>query len=269
MDAAHEGSLADVLAAAMEDDEAVVACVSAAALVAVVDAVEVADRSSPVRVLAPAGAVRVIDRDQVVAARLADLDAAGALSVRTGDPGDETVVVAGDRAVAVLTAVPDDALGVPTDDADAVEAVRAGIERRWADGDPYRPEIPAHSSLVASIGETFDDATGTDLDAALALPAVRGLEADFDLVELLVLLTARHRHQLYELTQWGSDTGVASVGTFSQAKRRLEELGLVDTETVHSGSVGRPRQRLVLGDESMAEMEVEEFLDTARRTLDA
>ncbi|WP_255198394.1 transcriptional regulator TbsP domain-containing protein [Halorarius litoreus] len=269
METAHVGSLVDVLSAVTsESDDVAVVCAAPSTLVAVVDAVEGTTRERPVRVLAPAAALRIIDRDHVTAARLADLVATDALAVRTEDTDDgEPLVLTDERAVSLLTDLPAETVGVATDDADAVTAVTEGFDARWDAADEYARESPTYSELVASIAEAFDEATAADLEAAIATPGVRGLEDNLDLVDLLVLLTARHRHQLYELTNWGSEVGVASVGTFSQAKRRMEDIGLIDTETVHSGDVGRPRQRLVIGNEDLVDASVEELVAAAQSVL--
>lgn len=269
METALRGTLADVFSAVVEEPGAAsVVCVDPSAVVAVVDALEGTARDDPVRVLAPADALRVVDRDHVTAARLSDLVAAESVRVRvTAASVGETVLVTDDRVVCVLTDLPTETLGVATEDADAVAAVREGFDARWAAAEDYERDSPTYSELVSSMRERFGEATASDLEAAVASPGVRGLEDNVDLVDLLVLLAARHRHQLYELTQWGSDAGVASVGTFSQSKRRLEDLGLVDTETVHSGDVGRPRQRLVVGAEELRDADVEELVAAARRVL--
>lgn len=269
MKTALGGSLADVVSTvAGESDDVAVVCVEPSTVVAVVDALEGSTPDPPVRVLAPAATLRVVDRDHVTAARLADLVDDGALDVRTEEmEGGEAVVVTGDRLVALLTDLPDETVGVVTDDADAVAAARDGFEARWDAATVYERESPTYSELVSSIREAFDEETADDLEAAIAAPGVRGLEDNVDLVDLLVLLAARHRHQLYGLTQWGSDAGVASVGTFSQSKRRLEDIGLVDTETVHSGDVGRPRQRLVIGNEDLADASVEDLVAAAQSVL--
>lgn len=55
--------------------------------------------------------------------------------------------------------------------------------------------------------------------------------------------------QLYELSEWTETTGLASRAMVSSRKRRLESASLVATEKVSTG-VGRPRQWLVLADDS-------------------
>lgn len=259
------------MASAVEsaDDDLATLCGGTPALLAVLDALE-GDAVSPhVRVLATDSAVRAVKRDHVASARFADRVASGTMTVRVlaDDRVAETVLVAEDFVVAAVTAFPEVAVGVPTADADVVDVCRRGFETLWEETDDYEPESLTYSELLASVREEFGEETAADLELAVQTPGVRGLRDNLDLVELLVLLAARHRHQLYELTQWGSDAGVASVGTFSQAKRRLEDIGLVGTETVHSGDVGRPRQRLVLAQEDLEDASVEDLVAAAQSVL--
>lgn len=251
------------------DDDLATLCGGTPALLAVLDALEGDDVSRQVRVLATDSAVREVKRDHVAAARFADRVAAGPMTVRVLDDDRvaETVLVADDFVVAVVSGLPDVVVGVPTSDDDVVDACRDGFETLWEETDDYEPESLTYSELLESVREEFGDETADDLELAVQTPGVRGLRDNLDLVDLLVLLAARHRHQLYELTQWGSDAGVASVGTFSQSKRRLEDIGLVGTETVHSGDVGRPRQRLVLAEADLQDASVADLVAAARSVL--
>jgi predicted transcriptional regulator len=73
---------------------------------------------------------------------------------------------------------------------------------------------------------------------------------------------------LYDLSKWGEDVGVASKATFSRVKTNLEEQGLLDTEKVPI-DVGRPRLRLLLGDERLREADPEELPSVVREMLAA
>lgn len=269
MQRAFRGSLAEVLTAVVGDaDDVALVCVDASTLVAVVDVLETVHTDQSVRVLAPAGTVRTVNRDHVAAARLAELAADDKLTLRTVETGAlETVVVTESSVVSLLFELTEDVLGVPTTDEDAVASVREAFGARWDAATAHEPDEPTYTALVSSFEAAFDADTAADLEAALEMPGVRGLDENLDLVELLVLIAARHRHQLYELTHWGSEAGVASVGTFSQAKRRLEDIGIVDTETVHSGDVGRPRQRVVIGEEALEDATAEELVEAAQSVL--
>src|SRR5699024_2222448 len=66
-------------------------------------------------------------------------------------------------------------------------------------------------------------------------------------VELCLLAGAAHEVMLYNLSNWGEEVGVASRATFSRTKIRLEDAEILATEKVPI-AVGRPRQRLLLGE---------------------
>ena len=61
---------------------------------------------------------------------------------------------------------------------------------------------------------------------------------------------------------------MASKATFSRTKTRLEERGLIETEKVPI-DVGRPRLRLLLGEERLREADAEELASVARELLAA
>ena len=88
-------------------------------------------------------------------------------------------------------------------------------------------------------------------------------ESELDEVGLSLLMAAEHGQLLYDISRWGEDTGVASKATFSRTKTRLEERGLIDTEKVPI-DVGRPRLRLLLGDERLREADAEELTSAAQ-----
>ena len=69
-----------------------------------------------------------------------------------------------------------------------------------------------------------------------------------DEVALTLLAAAAHEIQLYEISKWGEEVGLASKATFSRTKGRLEEQSVIATEKVPI-DVGRPRLRLRLGDQ--------------------
>ena len=56
---------------------------------------------------------------------------------------------------------------------------------------------------------------------------------------------------------------LASRATFSRKKTAFEEMGLIETEKV-SIDVGRPRQRLVLGDERLQGVDAGELMGVVR-----
>lgn len=264
------GSPTDIVAAVVEEttDEVAVTAPHAPTLVAVVEALSDASPSNSARVVTTERTVQTVTDEFVTASRLADL-AVGTLSVRVVDHErlTETALLTPDEVVAVLTELPTEALGVATAADAAVDDFRTRFESLWESALETSSEATPYSELVGSLREELDATVCDDFERAVDTSGVRGSNGNLDVVDLLVLLSARHGQELYELTQWGSAVGVASVGTFSQSKRRLEDIGIVETESVRSGDVGRPRQRLLVGHERLRGASVEELVAAAQSVL--
>jgi predicted transcriptional regulator len=81
-----------------------------------------------------------------------------------------------------------------------------------------------------------------------------------------LLAAAKHEELLYDISTWGEEVGMASKATFSRTKNQLEERGLIATEKVPI-DVGRPRQRLLLGDERLRGAAAAELASAAQSLL--
>jgi len=105
----------------------------------------------------------------------------------------------------------------------------------------------------------------TDFDRALS--AVEEYDgAPVDEVAAALLVAAKHDQLLYDISQWGEEVGLASKATFSRTKNRLEETDILDTNKVPI-DVGRPRLRLTLGPDGLAEATPEAVVETAADRL--
>jgi predicted transcriptional regulator len=103
----------------------------------------------------------------------------------------------------------------------------------------------------------------TDFRTVLESIESMGDDDELDEVEVNLLVAAKHEQLLYDISRWGEDAGVASKATFSRTKNHLEEKGLIETEKIPI-DVGRPRLRLLLGDERLREAEAEELASVAQ-----
>jgi hypothetical protein len=65
-----------------------------------------------------------------------------------------------------------------------------------------------------------------------SLEAARGGGEGLDEVTISLLVAAKNRELLYDISRWGEDIGLASKATFSRTKTRLEDNGLIETEKV-------------------------------------
>jgi hypothetical protein len=138
--------------------------------------------------------------------------------------------------------------GLVTDDEEFVASAREEWADEWDSAAEFSlrtpPRSTVHESLAAEIGEEVD----ADFKAMLdSVDTTRGEEA-LGVVYMSLLAAAKNEIQLYEISTWGEDSGVASRATFSRMKTQFEERGVITTEKIPI-DVGRPRLRLLLADE--------------------
>ena len=88
-------------------------------------------------------------------------------------------------------------------------------------------------------------------------------ESPLDEVAISLIVAAKNRVLLYDISKWGEDVGLASKATFSRTKTHLEDTGLIDTEKVPI-DVGRPRLRLRFADEDLHDASIDDLLERAR-----
>lgn len=224
------------------------------------------NRPSETRLLTTPQAAKRTKRNFVAATTLADLQATAGVELRTTDQPSlpEPAVVTEEAVFPVLRGVPCQTTAVRVADEPFHEKYRSGTDQRWDDATVYDIDTFRRSQFLDSLEGEFGGEFRQDFERALAAPSSRSDDDGVDPVDLLVLVAAKHGEQSYELNRWGESFGVASVGKFSQSKRRLEEIGLVETEKVRSNSVGRPRQRLVVGMEELADATPEQLVDAMR-----
>lgn len=129
--------------------------------------------------------------------------------------------------------------------------------------------MPGYIRLLDALEAEAGPAVRADLAAAFDAATADGdvlADGAVDELDAALLLGARNRAQLYELSERAETTRLASRATVSARKRRLESAGLLDTEKV-TADVGRPRQRLVLADGPPATAGVAAILGAARSVL--
>lgn len=118
---------------------------------------------------------------------------------------------------------------------------------RWEEHEQITLRTPPLNEVQASLRERFGDEMEADFMQMITTPAQKSGQG-LDVTTICLLLAARYEELLYEISKWGEDSGVASKATFSRAKNRLSEAGLITTEKVPI-DVGRPRLRLQFPDE--------------------
>jgi hypothetical protein len=219
-----------------------------------------------VRLLGDERMLKDVLDDFIVASTAADLIEAGRLELRVLDGSANTLLVTADRAMA-LVAAGDSVAGLTTDDGGFVDDANAQYAADWEAAEAFNLRTPAISRVRRSLSDDIGPEVADDFDAVLAsMETARGDGDGLDEVTISLLVAAKNEELLYDISKWGEDVGIASKATFSRTKTRLEELGLIDTEKVPI-DVGRPRLRLVLGDDRLRGADSGELANAAQSLM--
>ena len=263
--------VASMLSSVFADAEAPVYVVnpSQETISVLVSTLEGTDTTPEIRMLADESTLKDAMEDFLVASPAADLVEAGTLSMRVlATVPNHSVVVTNDSVYALVT-VADTISALGTDDDEFVGAAANHYESTWESAEAYSLRTPAISRVRSSLETEIGEATAADFDSVLAsLATARGDGDGLDEVTISLLVAARNNELLYEISRWGEDVGLASKATFSRTKTRLEDMGLIDTESVPI-DVGRPRLRLLVGDERLESADSDELATVAQSLLAA
>jgi len=225
------------------------------------------DDRPTVELLATERKVKDVMDDFLVASNAADLLDGGVLSIRVRETLPENALVLSDDAVLSLVFAGDAVGGLRTDDDDLVADARAFYDDQWADADTYSLRTPPMSQVRETLEGDIGPETAEDFDAVLdSLQTARGNGEGLDEVTISLLVAAKNGELLYDISKWGEDIGLASKATFSRTKTKLEDMGLIDTEKVPI-DVGRPRLRLMLGDEKLSDADNDDLASVAQSLL--
>ncbi|WP_435078806.1 transcriptional regulator TbsP [Halococcus sp. AFM35] len=233
------------------------------------DLVEILAKSEEppsVRLLVEEDVLKWLRDDFVLAGTAAQLLKEGRLELRAAaEELEGTLVVTEEAVVSLLT--PDEySAGLVTNDEKFVEAVRERWTTVWDESEEFDLRTPAYSRMLESLDEEFGSDVETDFRTVLE--SAEETDDELDEVDLSLLVAAKHEQLLYDISTWAEDAGIASRATFSRKKTHLEEQGLLETEKVPI-DVGRPRLRLLLGDERLREADAEELPSVVRELLSA
>mgnify|MGYP000271257283 CR=1 FL=1 len=227
-----------------------------------------ADSDAPeVRLLADERALKDVMDDFLVASTAADLIDEERLTMRLlDDVPNHSVAVTVDTVYALVT-ISDTVGGLGTDDAQFVDNAYDYYDSAWADADEYSLRTPPLSRVRSTLAAEISEDARADFDAVLdSLSTARSDDGGIDEVTISLLVAARNRELLYDISKWGEDVGLASKATFSRTKTQLEDKGLLDTEKVPI-DVGRPRLRLLLGEQRLQDADADELADVAIELL--
>lgn len=219
------------------------------------------------RILAGRRLLRDVMDDFIVASTTADLLEEGRLELRTSDDLPSTSTFVGPHRVVPLVALGEKTAGIETRDKAYVADTFEGIEKQWGDAEEFSLRTPAMSRVEATLADSVGDDVEGDFAAMLSsMETARGDGQGLDEVTVSLLAAAKNEVLLYDISRWGEDAEVASKATFSRTKTTLEEKGLIETEKVPI-DVGRPRLRLKLADERLADADSDELASVAQSVL--
>lgn len=215
-----------------------------------------------VRLLATDSVRKEVMDDFVVASAVSDLVATDRIEFRTTDATTNQLVV-GSESVVALVGAGDRVAGLGTDDRTFVRSANDHYGAIWDEAEPVTLHTPGISRVRETLADELGSAVRADFDAMLsALDTAKGNGEGLDEVTISLLVAANNEDLFYDISSWGEDVGLASEATFSRTKTRLEEMGLLETEKVPI-DVGRPRQRLLLGDERLQGADPADIATTA------
>lgn len=222
-----------------------------------------------IRVLTDESTAKQVRERFLLASRLVDMADGETLSLRVLEPPSpgSTLLIGTDdiRGIASISKTPVAAMRAEEDQVD-VETAREQFNDQWERADSFSARTPAYSEMMRTLGQQLGE--GIRADVETVFEAVMNDRVDYTEVQPVrscLLFGARNEVQFYRLGLWGESEGVASRAKFSREKQTLEEHGLIDTEKVPT-DVGRPRQRLVLG-EDLRGMDALELVSAARSVL--
>jgi len=247
--------------------EAYVVHPAAEVLTELVDVLGTFEDAPTVRVLVPENPLKDVVDDFLIASVAADLIEADVLAIRLlPDAPVNSLLVTDDAVVSLVTAAETPA-ALRSDDGTFVEGTRTHFADIWASAESYELRTPPLSRIRSTLESELGSETRADFDAVLdSLSVARGDGNGLDEVTTALLVAARNEQLLYDISKWGEDVGLASKATFSRTKTQLEDRGLLDTEKVPI-DVGRPRLRLLLGDERLRLADSDELADVAMDLL--
>lgn len=245
-----------------ETGETLVVNPPATLFAAVVDAAT-ATEDRTVRALVAADTANTLSEDFLLETRLAEARARGQLVVRVvEDPLDDRLLL-GEGIARVLVPIAE-TVGVFETEADGiVEDMRAKYESRWDAGDRLCTRAPPRTDLFEAAERHLSDRFVAEMRAALDGAEKLTWHGTPTPVDVALVVAARASEHLYDVSRWGEDAEFASRSSLSRAKNRLDEGGLLSI-TSDPQARGRPRQRLQVGTERLADVDPESVVSMLR-----
>ncbi|WP_160135398.1 transcriptional regulator TbsP [Halococcus salsus] len=263
-----EISKSNLLDKILEDESHDFLCIgfNEALVEALITVLEERDDPPTVHLLATTSVLRWVRDDFDLASGAADLVESGTLSIQTEEGALENQLVISGGSVVSLVTASEHSVGLPTEHEEFVGAVNEKWTDRWNQAEEFSLRTPGRSRIEESLNEEFGLEVETDFRAMLDAVENTHSDENLDVVDICLLVAAKHELLLYDISNWGEEVGVASKATFSRGKTTLEENGLIETEKVPI-DVGRPRLRLLLSKDELQDADMDALPDVAQRLL--
>lgn len=219
-----------------------------------------------IRLLGDEATLKTARGEFTLASNAANLIDDDTLTIRAHQGASENSLLVTPTEVVALVTAGDTVVGLSVDDNEFVSLADDVYMSAWEDADEFTLRTPSRLRMRATLADEIGDPVETDFTGVLdSLETARSDangSADLDPVIISLLVAAKHGVQLYDISRWGEDVGLASKATFSRTKTRLEDEGLLDTEKVPI-DVGRPRLRLMFGDDRLGDASTDQLASVA------
>jgi hypothetical protein len=229
----------------------------------IVSAIEFDADGPELRVLTDEQTPSSVFDDFIIASHAADLIDREQLQPRSApEIARNSLLITTDRIIP-LVEINGEITSLQSDDSELVDQARATFMAEWEEADQVTLRTPPLSEIRETLREDIGDETADDFDEFLEATETVDSESALDEVAISLIVAAKNRVLLYDISKWGEDVGLASKATFSRTKTHLEDTGLIDTEKVPI-DVGRPRLRLRFADEDLHDASIDDLLERAR-----
>ncbi|MEZ3143719.1 DUF5821 family protein [Halobaculum sp. MBLA0143] len=214
------------------------------------------------RVLARENVLKAVRDDFLTATLLGDLVEAETVELRVLPSGTPNTLFLTETTLSAVVSTVGGASALGSDDSAFVADAHETYSEQFESAETFDLRTPGRERILDTLADRLGEPTADTVGEALEVLSTREDGGEVDGVALSLLVVAYHEGQLYEVSRWGEDIGMASKATFSRTKTDLEDQGYVTTEKVPV-DVGRPRQRLLLTDGTVADDAVATLADLA------
>jgi hypothetical protein len=219
------------------------------------------------RVVATESRLKTITDPFLIASMTADLIETDLLTLRSVDSLAQRAIIITPVHLISVVQIDEQVIGLTAVERECVESANASARSVFEAGEAFSLRTPPLSKVQQTLKSEIGEGVSEEFRSVIqTLQHTNKMSNRLDGVTLSLLVAARHNVLLYEISKWGEDVGVASKATFSRTKSELENKGLISTEKVPI-EVGRPRLRLQVAAESVAEADPEELAENAYALL--